>query len=305
MEIITGTTDFKLNIPTAVAIGKFDGVHMGHRCLLEEILAKKEEGLKACVFTFDPAPAVLFGTSDGKELTTATEKREIFESLGIDILVEFPLNFETAGTKPEDFVQDILCDRLHAAFIAAGTDLSFGAKGAGNSKLLCDMSQALGFEVKLIDKIQIDGVEVSSTYIRALIEQGELERAKKFLGMPYGVHATVIHGNQIGRTIGFPTVNLLPEETKLLPPNGVYASEVLYDGCKYRAISNVGYKPTVTQERILGVESFLYDFDKEIYGENITVWLHAFQRPEMRFDSLEELQVQLQQDILAGADLSK
>ncbi len=297
MKIIAGTTAFEVNMPTAVAIGKFDGVHMGHRRLLEEIVAKKAEGFKACVFTFDPAPSVLFGASDGKELTTREEKRELFEHLGIDILVEFPLSYETAATEPEAFVREILCGQLSAAFIAAGTDLSFGAKGAGNGELLKAMAEELGFCVKLIDKIQIDGVEVSSTYVRSLIEQGEMERAELFLGMPYGVHATVTHGNQIGRTIGFPTVNLLPEETKLLPPNGVYVSEVWYDGCKYRAISNIGYKPTVTQERVLGVESYLYDFDKEIYGEEITVRLHAFHRAERKFDSLEELKAQLQRDV--------
>ena len=132
MEIIAGTTDFYLEKDTAVAIGKFDGVHLGHRRLLEEILNKKKNGLAACVFTFDPTPAVLFGLSDGKELTTREEKRRLFEHLGIDILIEFPLTKETAATEPERFVTEILAKQMNTRFVAAGEDLSFGKNGAGN-----------------------------------------------------------------------------------------------------------------------------------------------------------------------------
>lgn len=136
MEIIAGTTDFYLEKDTAVAIGKFDGVHLGHRRLLEEILNKKKNGLAACVFTFDPTPAVLFGLSDGKELTTREEKRRLFEHLGIDILIEFPLTKETAATEPERFVTEILAKQMNTRFVAAGEDLSFGKNGAGNAELL-------------------------------------------------------------------------------------------------------------------------------------------------------------------------
>ena len=135
MEIIAGTTDFYLEKDTAVAIGKFDGVHLGHRRLLEEILNKKKNGLAACVFTFDPTPAVLFGLSDGKELTTREEKRRLFEHLGIDILIEFPLTKETAATEPERFVTEILAKQMNTRFVAAGEDLSFGKNGAGNAEL--------------------------------------------------------------------------------------------------------------------------------------------------------------------------
>ena len=140
MEIIAGTTDFYLEKDTAVAIGKFDGVHLGHRRLLEEILNKKKNGLAACVFTFDPTPAVLFGLSDGKELTTREEKRRLFEHLGIDILIEFPLTKETAATEPERFVTEILAKQMNTRFVAAGEDLSFGKNGAGNAELLEKMA---------------------------------------------------------------------------------------------------------------------------------------------------------------------
>ena len=302
MDIIIGTTEFELKRETAVAIGKFDGVHLGHRRLLDEILDKKKDGLDACVFTFDPTPAVLFGTSDGKELTAKEEKRKFFEMMGVDVLIEFPLNSDTAAIPPQEFVRQILCNQMNASFLAAGKDLSFGAGGTGNAFLLQKMSSELGFDVKLIEKVTIDGMEVSSTYIRKLIENGRMEEAERFLGMPYSVTGQVVHGNRIGRTLGFPTVNLLWPETKLLPPKGVYLSEVLWQGKLYRSISNIGCKPTVANEKIMGVESYLYDFEKEIYGDAIEVRLHKFTRPEQKFSGLDALKEQLRKDIAAGAD---
>lgn len=300
MEIIQGTTDFQLYAESAVAIGKFDGVHVGHRRLLEEIIEQKKNGLQACVFTFDPAPAVLFGLSDGKELTEKSVKREIFALMGVDVLIEFPLTLETAAIAPEVFVSEILADRMQACFIAAGADISFGAGGAGDMKLLREMSGNLGFQVKLVEKVCVDGVEVSSSYIRRQVEQGNMELAGRLLGVPYLVSGSVVHGNRVGRTLGFPTVNLLPGENKLLPPNGVYYSKVYYRGRNYPSISNVGCKPTVTEEGTVGVESYLYDFDGDIYGQEIKVELLSFLRPEQRFADVEALKKQLQEDIAAG-----
>lgn len=297
LEIIAGTTQFYLTRETAVAIGKFDGVHLGHRRLLQEILEQKKNGLATCVFTFDPPPTALFGNSDGKELTTLKEKRVLFERMGVDILIEFPLTLETAAMPPTDFARKVLAEQMNARFIAAGTDLSFGAKGAGDAKLLRKLGPELGFEVKTIDKLCIQGTEVNSSYIRELLKEGKMDKVELFLGTPYTVMGTVVHGNQIGRRLGFPTVNLLTETDKLLPPNGVYESEVLYKGKKYKAISNVGYKPTVTQERVAGVESYLYEFDENIYDEEIEVYLYTFRRPEKQFGSLDELKEQLRQDV--------
>lgn len=303
MEIIAGTTDFYLEKDTAVAIGKFDGVHLGHRRLLEEILGRKKNGLAACVFTFDPTPAVLFGLSDGKELTTREEKRRLFERLGIDILIEFPLTKETAATEPERFVTEILAKQMNTRFVAAGEDLSFGKNGAGDAVLLEKMAPQLGFCVQTIEKIEVNGIEVSSTYIRKLVEEGRMEEAEEMLGMPYTLVGCVEHGNHIGHTLGFPTVNLLPPAGKLLPPNGVYYATVRYNGKVYKAISNVGTKPTVSAEKVMGVESYLYDFDQDIYGQEIEVALKSFRRPERRFGSLEELKSQLDLDIADGRNV--
>jgi len=298
MQLIEKTTDFQLHSDTAVALGKFDGVHIGHRFLMQELLQKKAEGLKTCVFTFDPPHAVLFDFSDGKELSTKEEKRKLFAQLGVDILIEFPLTRQTADIPGEEFVRTWLCGKMHAKYLAAGEDLSFGRGGRGDAKLLLSLSEELKYEVRLIPKVCVDGVEVSSTQIRLAVEQGDMERAGRMLGAPYKVCGTVVKGTQIGRTLGFPTVNLLPPADKLLPPNGVYTARVSYAGQMFHALSNVGYKPTVAKEKILGVESYLYDFDQTIYGQEIEVELLSFCRAEQRFDSLEALKAQLQKDII-------
>lgn len=300
MEIIAGTTNFILEKETAVAIGKFDGVHIGHRRLLDEILAKKEKGLAACVFTFDPPPAVLFGQSDYHVLSTREEKRILFERMGIDILIEFPLTLETAAILPERFVADVLARQMNARFVAAGEDLSFGYQGAGNTALLESMGPMYGFVVRTIEKIRVGDVEVGSTYIRKLVEEGRMEEACQMLGTPYPFTGLVEHGRHLGHSLGFPTVNLLPPPEKLAPPCGVYDSLVMVRGKVYHGLTNVGYKPTVSKERILGVETYLYDFDEELYGEEVEVALKAFRRPEKKFASLEDLKSQLQRDIAGG-----
>lgn len=290
----------ELEQATAVAIGKFDGIHLGHRKLLGEILEQKKNGLEACVFTFDPTPAVFFGISDGKELTTKAEKRFLLERMGVDILVEYPLNKETAGILPELFVSEILCKKMKIKWIAAGDDLSFGAKGAGNEALLKKMSQELGYRVEMIKKIRLHDIEISSTFIRSQLESGNIQLVNEFLGEPYMVRGIVSHGKKLGRTIGIPTVNVIPETSKLLPPNGVYFSTVFHKGKKYKAISNIGYKPTVAEEKVMGIESYLYDFNLEIYGDEIEIFLHQFHRPEIRFQNLEELKEQMNKDMKAG-----
>lgn len=302
MEIITDLKNCKLHKETAVAIGKFDGLHRGHRRLLQEILDKKATGLQACVFTFDPSPAVFFGLADGKELMTKEEKRKALQEMGVDVLVEYPMNAENAAVTPYDFVKKLLADALQVRFIAAGTDVSFGAKGAGNASLLEECSKQLGYELKLIDKVTYEKIEISSSLVRKQVEEGNMEYVTELLGAPYTVSGEVMHGRALGRKLGMPTMNLLPPKEKLLPPLGVYYSQVRYEGSVYPAISNVGYKPTVSQEPVLGVETYLYDFDKEIYGEDISVSLLSFKRPEMRFDSVEELKVRMEQDIYDGKE---
>lgn len=301
MVIIENTTEFALEHKSAVAVGKFDGIHLGHRKLLGKILEQKEKGFAAVVFTFDTSAGAFFGGEE-KELSTREEKRAAFAQMGIDVLIEFPLNKETAATEPEEFVRRYLARQMQTAYLCAGPDITFGRRGAGNKELLARYEKVCGYRLELIEKVQVDGGEVSSTRVRSAVRAGEMEAAARMLGMPYSMSGRVEHGRRLGRTLGMPTANLLPEADKLLPPAGVYYSSVLLNGRIYRGISNVGCKPTVSRENIMGVETYLYDFDDSIYGSQITVQLHAFRRPEKKFDNVEALRAQLMLDIAAGRE---
>lgn len=303
MQIIENTTEFQLKNKSAVALGKFDGIHLGHRRLLERVLEQKKRGLSTVVFTFDTSAASFFG-GETKELSTREEKREAFARLGLDVLIEFPLNRETAATEPADFVADYLAGQMRTAYLCAGHDISFGKGGAGDYTLLAALSEIYGYQVELIEKVRVDGEEVSSTRVRQAVRTGEMEKVSAMLGAPYRVSGKVVHGRQLGRKLGMPTANLLPDERKLLPPNGVYYSRAKLGEKTYRGISNVGYKPTVSEERVMGVETYLYDFSGEVYDRDMTVELLAFRRQERAFESVEALRRQIASDVEAGRNFS-
>lgn len=300
MQIITRLDELNISEKTAIAIGKFDGIHLGHKKLLNLILDQKQDGLKATVFTFEPSPEEFFVGHKVRQLFTRNEKRRAFEEMGIDILVEFPLNVQTAATPPEDFVKTILCENLKADYIAAGTDVSFGDKGRGDQYLLKNLSKEIGFELCLIDKVMLDGQEVSSTRVRNEVADGDMQKVKRLLGLEYSVSGIVEHGKHLGHTIGIPTVNILPPDNKLLPPFGVYSSTVIIDGNEFKGMTNIGRKPTVSSENQVGVETYIYDFDQDVYGKFIEVRLKSFVRPEMKFDSVEQLKTQIESDLRAA-----
>ncbi len=299
MRIIENTTEFHLENKSAVALGKFDGIHLGHRRLLERVLEQKSRGLWTVVFTFDTSAASFFG-GETKELSTREEKRAVFSRLGIDVLIEFPLNRETAATEPAEFVARYLAEQMQTAYLCAGPDISFGKGGAGDYKLLSKYAGTCGYQVELIDKVRVDGEEVSSTRVRQAVRAGEMEKVSAMLGAPYCVSGKVVHGRQLGRKLGMPTANILPDARKLLPPNGVYYSRAGLGDRIYRGISNVGCKPTVSEEKIMGVETYLYDFSGEVYDRDMTVELMAFRRAERAFESVEALRRQIEADVEAG-----
>lgn len=302
MKIISNTVDFRIHEKTAVAIGKFDGVHLGHRKLLEIIKKAKEKGLKAAVFTFAPSPGTYFSGKVVPELTTREEKQALFEKLGVDYLVEYPFNRETSRIAPEDFVNIILLKQMSAKMIVAGEDVSFGYRGTGNEALLEKISREKGFEVKIVPKICYENTIISSTYIRNVLQKGNMELVHALMGEPYFLSGVVSTGNQLGRTMGMPTVNLLPREDKLLPPKGVYFSTVDYEGTVYKGITNIGQKPTFGTENPIGVETYIYDFSKMIYGEVIQIRLYHFKRPEQKFADVNELKQAIAENIAQGAE---
>ena len=302
MEIIHDTTKFHIGQETAVAIGKFEGIHTGHIRLLSHILKQKEKGRLAVVFTFHPSAAVFFGQASSMELTTRQEKRKLFEKMGVDILIEFPLNKETAATMPEEFIRQILAARMNAAYIAAGEDLSFGYKGMGNKELLIKYAEVYGYEIEIIQKVFYGNREISSTFVREEVEKGDMALVRGLLGRYYSFEGRVREGNRLGRKLGMPTLNLYPPGEKLLPPKGVYYSRVFCDNCMYPGITNIGKKPTVNEDDVVSVETYLYDFDKDMYGKEIVTELLQFKRPEQKFEDVAQLKGQMEMDIAQGRE---
>ena len=294
MRLITGTTEFETTEATAISLGKFDGLHMGHQLLVNRILKKKEEGLKALIFTFD------FG--DRPMLLLPEERRALLKKWGVDCLIECPFVESLAHMEAEDFVREILVKRLHVKYLAVGTDFHFGHNRKGSYQLLEAMQEECGFEVEVVEKACYDGEEISSTRIRRELEQGHMELVNQLLGYNFSVTGEVLHGRQIGRTLGLPTTNLLPGPRKLLPPNGVYATRTRIADEIFEGITNIGHKPTVGAEPRRGVETFLFDLDRNLYGDVITVNFYGFERPERKFESLEALKARIEQDVIWGRE---
>ena len=292
MRIIEGTTEFQVQKKTAISIGKFDGLHQGHQLLVERIVKKKQEGLKALIFTFD------FG--DRPVLLLPEERREMLRKWGVDYLLECPFVESISHMEAEEFVRKILVERLHVRYLAVGTDFRFGCQRRGDYRLLQRLSAECGYEVEVVEKACWQGEEISSSRIRRELEQGRMELVNQLLGYAYSVTGEVLHGRKIGRTLGMPTTNIVPSERKLLPPNGVYATRTVIAGELFEGITNIGYKPTVGAEPRKGVETYLFDLDRNLYGEILTVRFYGYERPERKFDSLEELKKRIGQDVEWG-----
>lgn len=293
MRYFYGTTDFYSEVPTAVTLGKFDGLHLGHQKLIGRIRAQKEQGLASAVFVIAPQGV--------PRLLTSAEKRKKLEEAGIDCLIECPFVPEILNMGPDEFVSEVLVKKLKTKYLAVGTDFRFGRERSGDAAFLLAGQERYGVHTDVIEKERLGERVISSTYVREAMQEGNMELANDLLGYRYSVAGIVQHGRQLGRRIGMPTVNLIPEKDKLLPPNGVYFTRVLCEGSSYRGVTNIGCKPTVDGS-FTGVETYLYDFTGELYGRQIVVELLSFRRPERRFDSVDELKEQMQKDILSGKE---
>lgn len=298
MKYITGTREFQIEAPAVVTLGKFDGRHRGHQKLLKRMLkVKEEQGLKTAVFTFDMPPGACVEGRPQKVITTNEERKNNLEKIGVDYLVEYPFTEETAHMKPEEFVSRILIGQMNARVIVVGTDCSFGYRGAGNAELLEKWKDRYGYQLIVIPKEQDEHRDISSTYVREELDQGNMEKANELLGEPYAIHGRVVHGNHIGGSVlGFPTANLIPPEEKYLPPFGVYVSRVYLDKAYYGGVTNIGRKPTIKGESPVGVETFIFGINEDIYGKAIEVQLLHFLRPERKFEGLEQLKIQIGKD---------
>lgn len=295
MKYIKNTTEFLIEEPTAISLGKFDGIHRGHELLLEELMNQKKNGLATVIFTFDIPPKKSLSNKEQKVLTTNEEKMHMFASFGIDYLIECPFTPEVMNMEAEHFIE-MLVERLSVKCIVAGEDFCFGHNRRGNYKMLQEYAEKLSYEAVIFPKMKEEEREISSTYVREEIEKGNIELANKLLGYPYFVSGIVKHGNKIGRTIGFPTINLIPSENKLLPAYGVYITKVLIDGIVYHGITNVGKKPTIEGQNPVGIETHILDFNQNVYEQDVVVTFIKRIREERKFENLDALLEQMRKD---------
>lgn len=302
MKYIRHSMTFEIEGPTVLSLGKFDGLHRGHELLMEYMAEKKreEKDLKAVIFTFDIPPLERVKDIQAQVITTAAEKEMLFKQAGIDYVIECPFTRQVMCMEPEAFIHKIVTS-CHVKHIVAGTDFHFGHNRRGDYRMLKAFAPKYGYDVKVVDKIQEDGRDISSTFVREEIMAGNIKKANSLLGYAFFVEGCVILGRQMGkRILDVPTINLLPAEDKLLPPFGVYITETEWRQRRCPGITNVGRKPTVEGENPIGVETHLFDVSEDLYGENVRIRFLEFVRPEQRFPSLTELKEQMQRDIAYG-----
>lgn len=302
MEYIKQSMTFEIKEPTVLSLGKFDGLHRGHELLMEYMAEKKQERreLKAVIFTFDIPPREQVQNIQAQVLTTNPEKERLFEEVGIDYVIECPFTREIRNMEPEEFIRRIVTS-LHVKYMVVGTDFRFGHNRRGDYRMLEEFASLYGYEVKVVDKMQEDGRDISSTFVREEIADGNIEKANELLGYAFFVEGTVVYGKQLGKAVlGIPTINLLPPEDKLLPPFGVYVTETEWKGHRYPGITNVGCKPTIEGKNPVGVETHLFHVSENLYGEEVRVSFLKRVREERKFDTLEALKAQMEQDIQYG-----
>jgi riboflavin kinase/FMN adenylyltransferase len=283
-----------------VTLGKFDGVHKGHRKLISRVKEiARDHGWKTAVFTFQVSPQVCMGARRPKMLMTNEERREILRELDVDLLFECRFTEKIRSMEPEDFVREILLDRLRVSAVVMGTDFHFGKDRKGDSEVMRQLGEKYGFLVEILPKEKYRGKEISSSYIREELAQGHMEKITELLGQPYFITGEIVHGRHLGHSLGFPTINQIPDPVKMTPPWGVYYSKTLVAGRWYQGISNIGIKPTVGGTAV-GLETYLFDCTLDLYGQTARVELLSFRRPEEKFADINELKEQMDRDIQAA-----
>ena len=296
MKYVNRMEDIHTDGESAITLGKFDGFHRGHQKLLKKLQDEKAEGCLSVVFTFDIPPKAYIGGTPPRMLLTWQEKCGLAERFGADWLVACPFTDEIRNMEAARFVEEILVKRLHVRQLAAGEDFRFGYQRGGDVNLLGELSRKYGYHLWVVEKERDHGQVISSTLIREELSGGNMERVNELLGYDFCVTGEIVHGARLGRTIGMPTINLIPGPEKLLPPNGVYVTSVEIEGRLYQGVTNIGYKPTVSGEHICGVETYLLHAGGDLYGKMARVMIHTFVRPEQKFESVEALTRQMNRD---------
>lgn len=300
MLIVRNSPDFRLEVPTVVTIGTFDGVHLGHQKILQRLAdIKSQTGLRTLVLTFDPHPRkVLFPEQkDLKLLTSVPERLELLEQKGVDITVVYPFTSAFSETDSSYYIEHILLKQLQVRYLVIGHDHRFGRHRSGNFETLQDYANRGHFFLEEIPAQDLDQIAVSSSKIRKALEDDQLELANRYLGHPYFITALVVKGKQLGRKLGYPTANLRVEDPeKILPANGVYFVEVSVGQESLHGMMSIGYNPTTDNDQDLKLEVHIFDFDGDLYNKHLSVRFLKQLRKEERFSDLGSLQEQLKRD---------
>lgn len=296
MKVIKVIKDIDIEFDTVVTIGNFDGVHKGHQVLIEKTATyAKARGIKSAVFTFLNHPINYFVPEKVKNIFDEKEKERLIEGFGIDYLIDIPFDKAMTQISAEQFIVKILKDKIHAKKIVVGHDFTFARNKEGTVDVLREIGHEYGIEVEIVQPIKINGIRVSSTFIRELISKGRVDEIPQYLGTPYVIEGEIIHGKANGRKMGYPTANISLKDQIINPKNGIYASRVIIDGKKYFGATNVGMNPTVNG-KYLSIETNILDFDEDIYGKRVRIEFLEKIRDEKKFESLDELRKQLDLD---------
>lgn len=298
MRLFHGTDNAEIQRPTVLTLGVFDGLHLGHQLIMQTVVERAHQtGAVPTVITFDPHPrAVLHPESAPPLLQTLDQKVEGFGVLGIEQTIVIRFDEAFSQTRAEEFLRDVVKERLHAKEVYLGRGFAFGHNREGNIDLLRHVSQELGFFADEVPEVQFRSQRVSSSKVRGLLAESKVNLARRLLGRPYGVEGPVERGAERGRRLGFPTANLHPKN-RVIPKNGVYVTGTLIDGQWRRSVTNVGVRPTFETATEPSVETFVMNWDGDLYGDVVRVrFLHRL-RDERKFGSIEELKLQIQEDV--------
>ncbi len=292
MQYIQGLENYDSIRDTAVTFGKFDGLHIGHQKLIatvKELQTRYDIDSIVCAFDMHASDALML-----------SEERELHLYDEVDYLVECPFTEAFRQISAEDFIKQVIIGTFHASFVIVGTDFSFGRDREGDVHMLSKYQEMYGYRLVVIEKEKYQDHIISSTYIKNQLKEGHVELADTLLGYNFGVSGIVEHGRQLGRTMGFPTLNVAWPEKKIVPPYGVYLCRVYMDGEGYNSIGNIGVRPTVTDEQIIWIETFLLNYEGDAYEKEVTIELLEFVRPEQKFSGKDELKARVDQDIAYG-----
>lgn len=299
---ITDISTFTSPKPTVITIGTFDGVHLGHQKIINKVVeSARRENLLATIFTFFPHPRMIVQHDNSLKLIhTLNEKKEALKALGVDLLIVQPFNEEFANLTAEDFVHNLLVERLNAKKVIIGYDHRFGKGRTADIKDMERFGEQYGFAVEEIPVEEINEVSVSSTAIRNALLSGKMDIAERYLAAPYSLTGTVVHGMKLGRSIGYPTANIVVDDKyKLIPKDGVYAVYSLINQQKVYGMMSIGKNPTI-EGKGSSIEVHFFDFNSDIYDQQITIYFIKYLREEQKFDSIELLKQQIANDETAA-----